>query len=130
MTTLALILAFQTLTATVAPNTPFQISWDYPASTGYSFRLWCNNAIVRNFTSADITLGALDPVTNTWIYTANVPGLPAPGAFKCEISAHANDGRPDVKSAPVSVTVVDPTAPIPIPVNVRIIIVVKGGGGE
>ena len=117
MTLLIATLIAQVLTATVAPDKPFTVGWEYPAPTGYSFRLWCNDTIIRNFTATDITLGELDVKTGRWPYTATVPGLPA-GTHDCRISAYV-EGMPEAYSERLQIP-----SGVPSPQNFRLIVTI------
>lgn len=115
----------QTLTAVLKPGQPFQVSWDQPGDDpGYSYRLWCNDKIVRNFTKADITKSAPNAAGET-IITANVPdGLPG-GNYNCSVSAFNTIGESE-KGAPAPLMV----GTIPAtPLRLRLVVTTGPGGG-
>lgn len=121
-----------TLTATVAPNTPFQIQWDHDTLMTPGFRWWCDGGIVYNFKHVDVQW-ANDPkgpnADGTFTYTAQVPGLAA-GDHSCTISAF-NEAAPTLGDAKGEVAIVHVATAQKIPsMPVRVKIVVGGGGGE
>lgn len=65
-------------TPTVEPNTPVRVGWTYPAPTGTNFSILVDGVIVKNFSSAELTVGQPDMPAGTWPYEATMPGI-APG---------------------------------------------------
>jgi hypothetical protein len=120
---LELILA-QTLTVTLKPATPFQITWDQPAALNTfapKYRWWCDGAIVKNFAASEVTAGP-DNADGTTPQTATVPGLSA-GTHSCLVSAFNDLGEAKSDAVPLTVG----TAPA-TPLRLRIVVTVGGGG--
>lgn len=121
---LALLLTLsQTLTVTLKPATPFTITWDMPVdNSGPSFRLWCDGAVVKNYTPKELTKAPLDNPDGTVTYTAEAPGLSA-GNHSCFVSAFNLIG--EVKGEPIPLVVgVLPSTPL----RLKVVITVPGGG--
>lgn len=126
MITIALLAATlaQTLTVTIAPATPFTITWDQPASDPtIAYRWWCDGEIKKNYSAAELTRAAAPNADGSVTITAPAPGLPA-GAHSCLVSAYNPIG--EAKSDPVPIVV--GTAPA-TPVKLRIVVNVGGAGG-
>ena len=107
---------------TLQPNQPVTLAWDYDTATGTNFSLFINDKIVKNYTTAEISVGPL--TDGKFEHRAQLDGL-APGKYTLKVRAWIDD--PTVTfadSAPLSV-VVAPTAPT----GLRVIIS-EGGGVE
>lgn len=120
---LAALHAQPTLTVTLKPQTPFQITWDQPpaeGAIGVNFRWWCDGGIVKNFTAAEAVGKVPANADGTTTYTATAPGLSA-GSHSCLVSAFNDFG--ESKSAPIPITVgVVPGTPI----KLKVVVVVGG----
>ena len=120
---LAVLTPLQTLTVTVKPATPFPITWDQPVepdgSAAPSFRLWCDSAIVKNFSAAEITKGPPN-ADGTIPHSATAPGLAA-GAHSCFVSAFNDVGESKGTAIPITVG----TAPA-TPLRLKIVVQVGG----
>ena len=122
LTLLALALTTQTLTVTIKPSTPFTLSWDQPADTTQpSFRLWCDNAILKNYTAAELTKAPTPNADGTTTITAQAPGLPA-GNHSCFVSAFNDIGESKGSAIPITVG----TAP-GTPLRLKVVVSVGGG---
>lgn len=86
----------QTLTIAIPPNTAFQIAFDDDDSD-VNYRWWCDGAIIKNFSSAEITAGKSGTT-----FTLSVPGMIA-GKHSCLISAFNSLG--ETKSDPIDVPI-------------------------
>lgn len=108
-----LLLPAQTLTVAIPPNTAFVISFE-DSDMIVGFRWWCNGAIVKNFSDAEVTAGRV--VGNPTVITVSVPGLPA-GKHSCLVSAF--NVIAEVKSDPVEI----PVGNLPMkPANIKVIV--------
>ena len=117
-----IVLLAQTLTAIVAPNTPFQISFDFDNNPPASIRWWCDNAIAKNFTTAEFSAGKGGTANSdgSFTYTLSVTGL-ANGSHSCFVSAFNDVG--ESKSSPIIITV--GTAP-KTPINLKLVVKIGG----
>ena len=119
-----LALALQTLTVTIPPNTPFEVTWKHDGLGMPMFRWWCNGAIVKNFSEGEtMPVPLVTDATGHYTFTATVPGLPV-GTHACFISAY--NGVGEVKADPVPIVVAVPKLPS-MPFEIRVVI--KSGGG-
>jgi hypothetical protein len=106
----------QTLTVAIAPNTAFTIAFD--GNDTDSFRLWCEGNIVKNYTSAELTLGksATKNADGTYTFTVSAPGL-ASGMHSCLVSAFNTLG--ETKSDPIQI----PVGNLPMkPINLKVVV--------
>lgn len=110
----------QTITATIPPNTPFQIAFDQDNSNNDNYRLWCDGSIVKNFSSSEVSLGrsSTKNAEGNYTFTLLAPGLPV-GIHSCQVSAYNTVVPDDVKSDAANITVGGKSS---IPVNFRLII--------
>lgn len=117
---LVALLETQTITATIPPNTPFQIAFDQDNSNNDNYRLWCDGSIVKNFPSSEASLGrsSTKNAEGNYTFTLLAPGLPV-GIHSCQISAYNSVFPDDAKSLPETITVGGKSS---IPVNFRLII--------
>lgn len=121
-TRLLAIASAQSLTVTIAPATPFTISWDQPADdSAPSFRLWCDGSILKNFTAKDVTKATAANTDGTFTFTAQAPGLTA-GTHSCLVSAFNEIG--EAKSTAIPLTV--GTAPA-TPLRLKVVVQIGGG---
>lgn len=112
-------------TPVVAPNTPIRVAWDYDVPTGTSFSILVDGTIVKNFSSADLTVTALPNLTG-WSYEATMPGV-APGkGRKIKLRAHLGDPTGIFAESNELIVDVAPTTPG----NFRIILTPTNGGVE
>lgn len=115
----------QTLTVTLKPLTPFQITWDQPPepdpTAKVSFRWWCEGGIVKNFTTAEVVATTPANPDGTTTYTATVPGLSG-GSKSCLVSAYNDIGETKSTAIPLTVGVVPAT-----PLKLRVVVSVGGG---
>ena len=117
-----LALVPQVLTVTIKPATPFTVSWDQPVEAAVpSFRLWCDNAIVKNYGATEVTKAASPNADGTVTYTAQAPGLPA-GNHSCLVSAYNDVGESKGTAIPIVVG----TAPA-TPLRLKVVVSVGGG---
>lgn len=120
---IAFVLLAQTLTVTIKPATPFVITWDQPPSDDpLSFRLWCDGAIVKNYTAAELTKAAAPNADGSTSYTATAPGLPS-GSHSCLVSAF----NPIAEAKSDAIPLLVGTAPA-TPIKLRIVVSVGGSG--
>jgi hypothetical protein len=115
------ILSAQTLSVSIAPNTPFQISFDSPVDTSTSYRVWCDGNILKNYTATEINNGksTVPNADGTFTFTISVPGLSL-GKHSCLVSAFNDLG--EAKSLPLDV----PVGTIPsAPINLRFVVEIK-----
>ena len=115
-----LALISQTITANIPPNTPFTIAFDQDNLNNDKYRLWCDGTILKNYSSAEISLerSTTKNADGLYTFTLTAPGL-STGIHSCQVSAY-NDAFPDdAKSLPENIVV---GAKSSIPVNFRIII--------
>lgn len=110
----------QVLTTVIAPNTPFQVSWDQDTSIPASFRAWCENAIIKNWGPSEITKAAVANLDGTFAITATFPGIPA-GNHSCFVSAFNDAGESKGIAIPIFVGTI-PATPL------RLKVIVKVGG--
>ena len=110
---LLLALAVQsTVAPVIAPGAPFRIAFEHDGAEDARYRLWCNNGIVKNWVTADLTR------TGTTV-EAMAPGLPR-GSHSCFVSAWNESG--EAKSEPIVI----PVGTVPaVPVQLRIVVTVK-----
>lgn len=117
----ASILSAQTLSVSIPPSTPFQLSFDSPADPTTFYRVWCDGAILKNYTTAEINTGksSVSNADGTTTFTISVPGLPL-GKHSCLISAYNDLG--ESKSSLLDV----PVGTIPSsPINLRFVVEIK-----
>lgn len=131
MTALVLALLLQTVSATLAPATPFQIEWLHTGEWTPVFRFWCDGAIVKTFKESEPVRSATKDADGYYTYTGTVPGLPV-GAHPCFVSAYngAAESLGDAKGDPVVFTVAAPLPPQkipPVPLKLKLIVPVGGG---
>jgi hypothetical protein len=115
------------LTVALRPQEPFTVGWQgYPTD---QFRWWCDGAIVKNFTAAELTKGTtvLSPETEFVEISATVPGLPE-GSHSCAVSSYTAfmelAGIADKKSVPIPLLVGN-EARTPISLRVIVTVVIK-----
>lgn len=116
-----------TLTAVVAPDTPFKVEWYGEA--GDSFRWWCNGEIRKNFMASEVTvdLASVEVESGLVRHEAMVPGLPA-GKHSCQVSATTEYWTlleaPDLKGEAIPIVVAakdEPKTPIKLRLVVEVV---------
>lgn len=111
------LLSLQVLTVSIPPNTAFQLSFDHDNLNMASYRLWCDDAIIKNYPISEILAGK-GPINpdGTYTFTVSAPGL-ITGKHSCIISAYNDIG--ESKSTPISF----PVGVVPsVPFNLRIVV--------
>lgn len=117
---LVALLETQTITATVPPNTPFQIAFDQDNLNNEKYSLWCDGAIVKNYSGSEINIGRSTTrnAEGNYTFTLTAPGLPA-GIHPCQIGVN-NDVFPDYIKSDIQNIIVGGKPSIPV--NFRLII--------
>lgn len=89
LATLIFSLVIQTTTVSIKPNTPWLFQFPHNQQDGASYRLWCDGAIVKNYSDAEISAGKSITVNadSDFIFTLTAPGLPI-GKHTCLMSAY------------------------------------------
>lgn len=119
---LSSIVVAQSLSVSIPPNTPFSISFDHNLADSVSFRLWCDDSIVKNYTNSEILSGK-NPVINTdgtYTITVSAPGL-GNGNHNCQMTAFNSIGE-----SAKSETLLVPVGSIPaVPIRLKFVVIIS-----
>lgn len=104
LASLILSLVIQTATVSIKPNTPWIFQFPHNQQDGASYRLWCDGAILKNYSDAEISAGKSSTVNanGDFIFTLTAPGL-ATGKHTCLMSAYNVIG--EAKGDPIDIPI-------------------------
>lgn len=93
----------QTLTVAIPANTPYSVEFKHNGEAA-GFRLWCDSAIVKNYTATEIAAGksATKNTDGNYTYQVMAPGM-TNGQHSCLMSAIYPEG--EQKGEPITVPI-------------------------